>query len=333
MFFSASHISKIFSRSRYSDLWRLFLLVCLVPNSMAGAADTDAPAVLVLKPEAEVTGARILLGDLIAETTGPALGQLPKDLDIMAAPRPGTVKSIAGRKLAELVTSLSGLPKGALVSAPEIVKVRRASQTVGLESLKDLLTASLGPGDWEIRRITVRGNKDFPLGALAIRLAEYRPDKKMRRVDAVVEVLVDGRVTGKLNVSALVDRYAQVLCLERALEAGAVLQAAELTRKRVNISMLSNHVLFEMEAAVGKELKQGLRAGALLESKHLINPTVVQKGDQVKLIVKNGHLSITTTGVAKSSGGVSDQIRVENTASSRIVTGQVKDAATVEIVF
>lgn len=313
---------------------RIFLgWLVLEALTMAWAGEGDVPLSIVIKAESEVTGERIFLGDLVDEKAGASFGDLWTRLDISASPRPGMVKTIVGRKLIKTIRTAPGFPEGARVVAPETVRVRRACQHVPEERIKELLSAGIGQGDAVIRRLTVRGNSDFPMGALSIRLSEQKTDKKMRRLDATLEVTVDGKTAGQLNASALIDRYAEVVFLARGVSPGEVLKAADLCLKRVNISMTSNHLLFSMDEAIGKQAKQGLRLGACLNRNQLANPILVQKGDQVKLIVKNGPLSIATTGTAKSSGGVSEQIRVENMASNRIVVGHVVDASTVEIVF
>ena len=62
-------------------------------------------------------------------------------------------------------------------------------------------------------------------------------------------------------------------------------------------------------------------------------PPVIRKGDKVKIIAENGPLRIVTAGIAKGSGGIGEQIKVENISSQKTIVGRIKDDSTVEILF
>ncbi len=296
-------------------------------------SDSVVSVVVRMKSEVEVTGERIRLGDVADIQAFGLPGSLFDHGDLGAAPRPGMGKIFPGRKMVSLVRSIPGFPKDAQVIVPEKVHIQRACQTVTEDRLKALLSPYIDHSDYAMRRFTVRGKTSFPVGALSLGVAEQKMDKRRRRVDAVVAVTVDGNSVGRIYVSIWIDRYAQVVCLRHSIGQGGMLRAEDLELKRMNISRGPNNLMYTLEEAVGKQLRQSLRAGAWVCRGNLVNPVLVQKGDQVKLIVKNGPLNVATTGVAKTSGGVDDQIRVENTNSERVVLGRVVDASTVEVIF
>jgi flagella basal body P-ring formation protein FlgA len=88
-----------------------------------------------------------------------------------------------------------------------------------------------------------------------------------------------------------------------------------------------------LNSSVGKRLKQSVKAGQYLRLNMLAVPPVVQRGDRVKILVKNGPLKIETVGIAKASGGIGEQIKVENISSKKTVVGRIRDATAVEILF
>ncbi|MFZ5571707.1 MAG: flagellar basal body P-ring formation chaperone FlgA [Thermodesulfobacteriota bacterium] len=333
-----THMPGLTVRGR--RFWRLFGCACCLawlqaalPVMAQSPPDGNKPAQVRIKAEAAVAGDRIRLGE-VADIRGFGPQQDAfSQADLGAAPLPGMGKMVSGRKMVSLVKSLPGFPEDARVSVPRKVHIQRLSQIVPEDRLKALLAPYIDGSDFVLRRVSVRGKTNFPLGDLSLGIAEQKTDKHRRRLDAVVSVSVDGHFAGKLNISAWVDRFSRVVCLRRALARGTVLTAADLELKSLNIIRNSNNVIGSAQEAVGKQLKKSLEAGACLFRNSLVNPILVHKGDRVKLIVGGGSLRVATTGIAKSSGGAADQIRVENPGSERIVMGRVVDAETVEIVF
>ena len=101
----------------------------------------------------------------------------------------------------------------------------------------------------------------------------------------------------------------------------------------MNVSKSPANLVMDLQAAIGKQLKRNIKPGEIIRHNMISVPPLIRKGDKVKLIAQNGSLRIVTLGIAKSSGGAGDQIRIENITSKKIVVGRVKTYSTVEVIF
>ena len=144
---------------------------------------------------------------------------------------------------------------------------------------------------------------------------------------------MDNKETEKIILSAWIDQYQNVVCADRYLPRNSILNAADLRFERINISKAPRNLITHLNHSVGKRLKQSVKAGQYLRLNMLAVPPVIQKGDRVKILVENGSLKIETVGIAKTSGGIGEQIKVENISSKKTVVGRIRDATAVEILF
>lgn len=69
----------------------------------------------------------------------------------------------------------------------------------------------------------------------------------------------------------------------------------------------------------------------VLTPQHLEQAEVVRKGDHVVIIARSGSLSVRMPGEALSKGGLSEQIRVRNLNSKRVVKARVTGPGQVEV--
>lgn len=318
-------------------------LVCF--STAFSAAASQAPEalsasvpeiVVVVDTEVDVARKTIRLGDLAEiQAEDGAVRELLASLEVAPAPRPGMQRTLYGRRVSSIVASVAIPGRNVRVVVPEIITISRSSQTVSEDALKvfllDQLSNVLTPDD-VLGRFSVRGLGDFPTGNLSLSLAEYKLDKR-NRLSATIAVDVDGEAVATLKIFARIDRFRPVICSSRALSRGVILTEADIVRKRINLTRAPNHTTTSIADVVGKELTRSVRTGDCILTDMLSNPTVINRGDRVNIILETGLLKVAAMGVAKDDGGVNDRIRVENTQSNRSVTGRVVDASTVMVTF
>ncbi len=90
----------------------------------------------------------------------------------------------------------------------------------------------------------------------------------------------------------------------------------------INPPAASRYVL-NIDQAVGKIAKTILLKNHPILLRNLKQPMIVEQGKQVKLIVKNGSLVITSIGIPLQSGSAGDYIKVKNIDSGIIVSGTI----------
>ncbi|MDX9786431.1 MAG: flagellar basal body P-ring formation chaperone FlgA [Desulfobacterales bacterium] len=284
-----------------------------------------------------VAGESIFLKDIAMISAPAALKDKVGDIRLGRAPQPGKEKKISGRRIMAIIKAAGVLPADAAVSVPDTVCIEGAYQRLQEALLRKtydgFLSNALKGTQFEVRRFKVRGANRFPLGKLALTIAPCGKQALMGNVSLSATVRVNGKKCGKLTLLGWVDRFARAVCAARAVAHHAILTEADLTVKSVNLSEYPPGVLVDIAEAAGQLAKVSIRPGTPIRSAMLEVPPLVQKGNRVKILAGSGKLKVTTMGIAKSSGGMGEQVRVENPTSNKIIIGRVSGESTVDVLF
>ncbi len=90
--------------------------------------------------------------------------------------------------------------------------------------------------------------------------------------------------------------------------------------------------LAELADVIGKEARVTLYPGRPILVGQVGAPAVVERNALVRMIFRDGPLSITAEGRVLDRGGAGERVRVMNLASRQIVTGSVQDNGDIEVV-
>ena len=89
------------------------------------------------------------------------------------------------------------------------------------------------------------------------------------------------------------------------------------------ISDLRRGYLDRLDLAIGKQLRRPLSAGRPISPDQLSTAQAILKGDEVLIEALTGLLSVKSTGIALSNGGIGEQINVRNSRSDKIIRARV----------
>ncbi|MBI9087714.1 MAG: flagellar basal body P-ring formation protein FlgA [Desulfobacterium sp.] len=286
---------------------------------------------------ARVNAREYLLKDVAQVRASGMMKEALESFSMGFSPAIGEVKRVAGERLASKLRSISWLPETAEIRFPDSVFIKRDSQEVPGETLRDLyhdhIRERLGDQAFEIKDFKVRGLDLYPVGEMTFSIRTPRQGKAKGRVSLHVDVLVDNVSHGRVSVSGRVDIYDTVLCSTRNLSRGGILQPGDLCLKRLNVSKISDNYLTRIDRGTGMRLKQNVKSGGYLRATMLENPPLVKKGDNVTLVAFKGGMRIKATGIAGQAGGLGDQITVKNITTGRIVSGRISGRQTVDVFF
>ncbi|MNR27219.1 flagellar basal body P-ring biosynthesis protein FlgA [compost metagenome] len=98
-----------------------------------------------------------------------------------------------------------------------------------------------------------------------------------------------------------------------------------------DISVITQGYLTSLDQAIGQRLTRPMVADQVITLVHLEQAEVIRKGDQVVITARSGTLSVKMPGEALSNGGMSEQIRVKNLNSQRVIKAQVTAPGQVEV--
>ncbi|MDY6823447.1 MAG: flagellar basal body P-ring formation chaperone FlgA [Thermodesulfobacteriota bacterium] len=317
------------------------LAVMVLPSSVI--ADTskpgksaDYPLRIDVKKSVDVSGDTIFLKHIAKLTGNPVLREKAGEIRINATPRPGEDKAIAASRIVSIVRSKRWLPDNIRIAAPAYVFVRRLSQALPAEILRDRFEAYVkekdGDGRIEINDFKIIGNTILPDGKLSFDFPEY--DKPMmKRVSLNVAVAVDGAPAGSVTLSAWVNRYAPVVTVRHRMRRGSILSGEDLCMTEMNIAKAPSNLVTDKPYARGKRLSCDLMPGAYLRDNMLSVPYLIHRGDRIKIIAENRYLKVITTGIARDDGRKNDQIKVENISSGQVIAARVADGTSVKVNF
>ena len=191
------------------------------------------------------------------------------------------------------------------------------------------------PGsDVLVSRFRVTGmRRGLRRGGVNVRL--YRKDGRRLTGNVHLTAIVSARgsVVGKMNLSAWVDVFQQVVCARRNLKKGTVIGAGDLYLSRKNLSRLSRDILKRIDGAVGLRVRHSVKADTCIKRWMLERPPAVERGDRVTILAESGALRITVPGKVLEKGYPGGLVRVRNMMSRKEIFARVVDNLTVRVDF
>ena len=264
-----------------------------------------------------------------------ALGDVP----LGPAPAAGDTRTLDGAVVLGVLRR-NGLDPAALVySIAPSVRVRRASQELAPDVVRQAVAAYVGEvlgdaaADATVREVDLSGPVRVPLGTVGVRVVAATPERLCGRVSVQLEVSVDGRQVKTVWAAADVERYATVVVLRRALARGEVVDAADVETARRDLSQVPRDALTLPADAVGQLARAAIPAYVPLRREHVAVAPVVRRGDVVLMIAERPGLRVTAAGEVRDDGPPGAQVRVVNRASRRELIGRVMDPSTVAVEF
>jgi flagella basal body P-ring formation protein FlgA len=110
----------------------------------------------------------------------------------------------------------------------------------------------------------------------------------------------------------------QVLVLVRDVPRGHVISSGDVNWEDASPTRIVRNGA-EMQDAVGMEVRRALKAGQPVLSQDLRPPTVIRKGEPVKLVYISAGVRLSVDGIAQSEAAKGESVRVLNSYSKRTV--------------
>ncbi|QDS98316.1 flagellar basal body P-ring formation chaperone FlgA [Adhaeretor mobilis] len=111
-------------------------------------------------------------------------------------------------------------------------------------------------------------------------------------------------------VPATVRRNEMALFVVHNIERGMIVGPGDV-ELRVTQNRLPSNACKSVDAVVGMEARQPLRADTLLSAGQLVAPRLVERGETVTVFARTGGVLVRTLGVAQQHGAQGDLVRVE----------------------
>jgi flagella basal body P-ring formation protein FlgA len=227
-------------------------------------------------------------------------------------------------------TATSTAPTANAAPAPAAAAVPAGQQdgeSVRRAALAYLQQQSAGlPG-----KITITVAPAFPRGlAACTALVPFMPPGARLWGRTSVGVRCAGERPWTLYLQARISLEATYYLAARQIEPGAVVSPADLMTREGDLANLPRTIVTDPSQAVGAVALARIGAGSPLREDMLRSASSVTIGQTVRVIAVGPGFSISSEGAVMNNASPGQQVRVK-TAGGQIISGIVKDAATVEI--
>lgn len=240
-------------------------------------------------------------------------------LAILCLPLGGRAEAVAGTALAPVRESKALLSHEAVEAAA-----------------RERLAADLAESEEERRYeiVTVREPKDMKVPAGEISLDAVVPNgiRYGLTVPVYVTVSVDGQPYRQLVCSFKVKVFDKVAVAARNLQPRRILQPKDVKLEERDVSLNAVHYLTDLESVIGRELNRLVREGTIFTAGMVKNPVIMPSGTIVTIISRYNGIEIKVEGKAMQAGREGSVIKVQNTATRKIIDARVVDAVTVETI-
>ncbi|KTC15485.1 flagellar biosynthesis protein FlgA [Pseudomonas marginalis ICMP 9505] len=196
-------------------------------------------------------------------------------------------------------------------------------------TVEDYLATTQTPGRYEIQVNQLDPRLRMPLCDKELTASLESPAQPIGRV--TVKVRCEGASPWTVFVPAQVKLFRDVVVVTRPLKRLGIIGFDDIGLRERDISLINQGYLTSVDQAVGQRLTRPMVADQVITLVHLEQAEVIRKGDQVVISASSGGLTVKMPGEALSNGGMSEQIRVKNLNSNRVIKAQVTAPGQVEV--
>lgn len=312
----------------YTLLLKFFMLLLLAGTIIPLAHPGFAYSSVGLKQNSIVHGNTITLGDVFYN--------LPEGGDkiLGAAPLPGHDMVLDARTLMRIAIALD-LPWRPSSSADHLV-LSRAGTVVDRNSIEDALHRAL-----KDEGITDHYKLSFPDESAEIILpadsgktvevSAFKADPARGVFEATLVAPSKDHPLKTLRINGTLQRTTLIPVLKETLRNGTVIGQRDLDFIEMSERALNPDVVLNEEALIGMTPRRMVFSGQPVKINEIEAPRLIQRGEIVTMLFKEGGLSLSAKGKALEHGSKGDSIRVVNTSSNRTIQAVVTASGEVTV--
>jgi flagella basal body P-ring formation protein FlgA len=299
-----------------------------------------AEIAITLRPEAEVLGADIRLGEVAeiacAETE---LRRRLEGLVIGKAPLPGRSRPITADYVRLRLRQLDIGADRMVLGGAERIEVSMPGVAVSEEQVRQIVTGFLktsgiwGDAEVKVAELTISADRTLPKGRATYRVLPPRHMRSLGTVPLSVVFDVDGRFQKTIRATARVEALAPVVVAARPIGRLKPISTDDLKMEKMNLAELPTGVMTDADDIIGKRARRNIHAGDILRPDLIEMPPLVKRGDMVVIVAETEGIKVTATGEVKSDGLRGEQVKVVNLDSNKRFSARVVDKKTVMVDF
>lgn len=297
--------------------------VCRALVLMITLPALDAYAV-TLRQNVIVQNDQIVMGDLFDGLDNTIMPQR-----VSVAPAPGRRIIFDPRMLDQIARAhnLDWHPTSTL----DAVTVERAAQTIGAEQIIARLQQDIARKYDGYDKVTIvldnpGQNVMLPTTVPAsFSISNLTVDPTSRRMNAILTAPAEGTPIVQTSIAGRAVPLRDVPVLAEGHRSGQMIRREDLVMLPTPVDRIGTEVLTNPDDMVGKIVKRGINARALIKNQDVQLPMLVKRGEMVNVSMKQGVMALSMRARALEDGARGDTVRVQNQTTKKtidvIITG------------
>ena len=291
---------------------------------------------ITFRPSASVDGASVSLAEVADFDSQSELAESLKTQAISPAPPPGQDFLLQTGDIIQNLTRTLGVPPSVIWNGPATIRVYRKGVSIGPEKIQSIIADFLQKHrndlpEAEIRFIASSLPLPFmiPTGELTWVVIPSHPGI-LRSSSMSLILSVDGHVRKNIAIAGHIEAMAPVVVAATSVQRGCILTADQVRILTRNIAE-NNAPCLNPREIIGQKTNRNIKEGDIIEQAWVDIPPMVARGQMVKIILNEGELHLSTTGLANMNGTKGQIIRVQNIASKKMIYCRVSAPGIVEV--
>jgi len=299
--------------------WTVFMLLAAMVIAPAAAGETE----IEFFESAVVNSPTVTLGDIASILPDTQENRDLAGYELQPAPGVGRLATLRAEDLKRSLTRQEIVPKDTKWDGARRIQVSRAGVTIDTPEIQAILDSyinrnrSLLPEAAQVSFRNIRLGRPFqlPQGDLAVEVIPADPAiLKNQRFTLIFRV--NGKVVENLAVFGKPEIIAPVVVAKTDIERGVIITEQDISLVPMDLTRVHNPC-FDPQELIGKVASRSLRQGIPVDSKTVDTPVIIHRGERVRIILQNGLLQLTATGIAGHDAKQDSTIRVMNINSRK----------------
>jgi len=319
-----------------NKFWLASLIAISLGMCVLSESAWASPSLIIVgKKEAVVLAPVITLGD-IADVSSPMVADDQtiiglREIELQKSPAPGDKTTLSAARILEIIDRAGFDRSNFGYSFPRIMTVQRASRLIEAEDLRPAIEEAIAQTGRDISVGKIKLTDQIRVTPGPVEFSAALLSTRNSLMIMTVSISLAGERDIRVNVPVEVKEWSMIPVAARSIAKGEVLRESDITKARLNIGQLPSDATVSEAQIIGHEVSLPLNPGDTFRSKTLKIPPIINAGSKVTLLVKEGYLRATASGVALEPGIQGQTIRVQNDTSKRVVMAEVVEPGLVHV--
>lgn len=203
-------------------------------------------------------------------------------------------------------------------------------QAIALDALENALDESGETRRHEIFFMQTAPNVKLPEGVVDVKAHLPAQISYTSLTPVRTTIFVNGRLCRTVSFTANIKVYDSVIVANHDLRIETLVTAKDFRLAEIAIDGRNDYVK-DVSEVVGLVPHRFIRAGSPVLKSYFQQPIVVNAGQRVNIIIKQGGIQVSAKGIVMARGRIGALVKVKNEASEKILTAKVIDSQTVEV--